>query len=102
MKVQEYLINKTKSGLTNVEAFQSLTTDFAIKAKLYEDFGDRMVLLDYNQIDSPKAHPIVIECRSLILCLDTFGLVSKKFDRFFNLGEVPEFYSDFNFEGSFV
>jgi hypothetical protein len=102
MAVQSFLQDKLESGLSKEEAFNSLNTELGIKVKFYDDPEDRMVLLDYNQIESPKSHPIVIECRSLILCMDTFGLVSKKFNRFFNLGECPEYYSDFNFEGSHV
>lgn len=102
LEVQKFLKNKVASGLTKMEAFQSLNTELGIKVKVYDDPQDRMVLLDYDQFASPKTHPIVIECRSLILCLDTFDLVSQKFNRFFNLGECPEFYSDFRFEGSYV
>lgn len=102
LQVQKFLKNKVASGLTNLEALQSLSTELGIKVKVYDDPQDRMVLLDYDQFESPKTHPIVIECRSLILCLDTFDLVSQKFNRFFNLGECPEFYSDFRFEGSYV
>ncbi len=102
LEVQKFLQNKVASGLTKLEAFQSLNTELGIKVKVYEDSQDRMVLLDYDQFESPKSHPVVIECRSLILCLDTFGLVSQKFNRFFNLGECPEFYKDFQFEGSYV
>ena len=102
LEVQKFLHNKVASGLTNLEAFQALSTELGIKVKVYDDPQDRMVLLDYDQFESPKTHPIVIECRSLILCLDTFDLVSQKFNRFFNLGECPEFYSDFRFEGSYV
>jgi hypothetical protein len=102
LKVQTYLKNKVESGLSNLEALKELEKEFAIKVKLYEDPQDRFVLLNYDQTESPKAHPVVIECRSLILCLDTFNLVSKKFDRFFNLGECPEFYSDFSFQDSLV
>lgn len=102
LKVQKYLKDKVAKGLTNLEAFQSLNAELGIKIKVYDSPEDRMVLLDYDQNESPKTDPVVIECRSLILCLDTFELVSQKFNRFFNLGENPEYYSDFRFEGSFV
>jgi len=102
LEVQKFLQRKVDSGFSNLEAFQSLNTDLGIRVKVYDDPQDRMVLLDYDQIESPKTHPVVVECRSLILCLDTFDLVSKKFNRFFNLGECPEFYEDFQFKGSYV
>lgn len=64
--------------------FNALTEQLGISVK----FVDDLVLLNYNQIDSPKTHPIVIECRSLILNKYTLQVVSRSFDRFFNLGEA--------------
>lgn len=64
--------------------FNALTEQLGISVK----FVDDLVLLNYNQIDSPKTDPIVIECRSLILQKDTLAVVSRGFDRFFNLGEA--------------
>lgn len=95
LKVQEYLVNKSNELGTKLEALEALKQEFGIKFRLYPEDG--MVLLDYDQINSPKSHPIVIECRSLILCCHTFGVVSRKFDRFFNYGECPEYYEDFDF-----
>ena len=94
LNVQKFLLAQKELGCTNTQAFESLTEQFAIKVKHYED--ERIVLLDYHMIDSPKMHPIVIECRSLILQFDTFGVVSRKFDRFFNYGEALEYYPDFD------
>lgn len=64
--------------------FNALTEQLGISVK----FVDDLVLLNYNQIDSPKTDPIVIECRSLILNRETLEVVSRGFDRFFNLGEA--------------
>ena len=55
------------------------------------DYPDRVVL-NYSQIDSPKRHPIVKECRALMLrkpaCeKDDWRVLARAFDRFFNLGE---------------
>lgn len=66
---------------------EKLQTELGIKVKVYEDEG--LMVLNYSQIDSPKSHPVVVECRGLILDLD-FNVVSRSMDRFFNLGEVPE------------
>lgn len=63
-----------------------LVSEFSIKVKEYEE---GLLVLNYDQIESPKAHPIVIECRSLILDKE-FNVVSRSFDRFFNLGEQPQ------------
>lgn len=79
---------------TNLEAIHDLTETFSIKAKFNDDLG--LVLLDYDQINSPKTINIVIECRSLILDIQTFDVVSRKFDRFFNLGENESYYHDFD------
>lgn len=66
---------------------KALEEEFAIKAKIY---GEGLIVLNYDQIySSPKAHPIVAECRGLILDSD-FNVVSRSFDRFFNLGEQPD------------
>ena len=100
LNVQKFLLDQKESGCTNLQAFEKLTEQFAIKVKHYED--ERLVLLDYNQLDSPKMNPVVIECRSLILQFDTFGVVSRKFDRFFNYGEALEYYEDFDLSRSVI
>jgi RNA ligase len=94
LKTQEYLIDLVKSGLTVEQALAELTSGFGIKVRDYDNF----VLLDYSMIDSPKMHPIVIECRSLILSKGDWRVLSLKFPRFFNAGECPEYYSDFKVE----
>lgn len=65
---------------------EKLTSEFAIRVKEYDE---GLLVLNYDQIESPKSHPIVMECRSLILDKD-LNVVSRSFDRFFNLGECPE------------
>src|SRR4051812_14440572 len=70
---------------------KALEEEFSIKAKIYEE---GLIVLNYDQIySSTKAHPIVAECRGLILDTD-FNIVSRSFDRFFNLGEQPETQTD--------
>lgn len=66
---------------------QKLTEELGIKVKSYPEEG--LLVLNYSQIDSPKSHPVVMECRGLILDMD-FNVVSRSMCRFFNLGEVPE------------
>lgn len=71
----------------------ALVTEFAIKVKPYHEEG--LIVLNYDQIESPKAHPIVMECRSLIL--DRYhDVVSRSFDRFFNFGEQPDTQAHIN------
>lgn len=74
MKVIEYIKN---NGL------QSLSDDLGISVKEYDE---GLIVLKYNQIDSPKNHPVVMECRGIILDKD-LNIVCRPFDRFFNLGE---------------
>lgn len=95
LNVQAFL---TKSE--DADPFASLAAQYGIKVRKYPE--DNIVLLDYDQIESPKTHPIVVECRSLILALDTLEVVSRKFDRFFNLGEAPELHQDFDFDRAVV
>lgn len=102
MKVQDHILQVQLFLRDSYEAdpFVALTEQYGIKVRKYPE--DNLVLLDYDQIESPKTHPIVIECRSLILAMDTLEVVSRKFDRFFNLGESPELYQDFDFDSAVV
>lgn len=89
LEVQKYL---------RENSLEQLTAELGIKVKKYEQDG--IVLLDYDQIDSPKTHPVVRECRSLILSLADYSVVSRKFNRFFNHGEALDLYKEFSFEGA--
>lgn len=83
LEIQKYLLN----GGT----LESLKEDYGIIAKRHAGYSN-LVLLKYSQIDSPKAHPIVRECRGLILDeANDWAVVSRPLDRFFNYGE---FYAD--------
>jgi len=77
MEVLEYL---------RTNPVDDLAKKFGIKFKVYEN---GLCVLNYDQLNSPKFHPIVRECRGLII--DLFGLqpVSRTFDRFFNYNEDP-------------
>ncbi len=88
-KVQEFL---KQNGVNSIE-------DLGIKIKHYPE--RKLYVLNYDQIESPKSHPFVIECRSLILD-EEFNLISRTFDRFFNYGETPEYYSDFDINRAIV
>jgi T4 RnlA family RNA ligase len=71
----------------NGKNFSKLTEAFGIKVKDYPEH--KLVVLNYDQIESPKTNPIVMECRGLILDYD-LNVVCRPFDRFFNLGEAPD------------
>lgn len=95
LEVQKFLNSYPKeTGLKELE------NQFAIKVRDYPNHG--IVMLNYHMLDSPKTHPITIECRSLILNRENYEVVSRKFDRFFNLGENPEFYIDFDFKNCHI
>lgn len=75
LEVQKYLKEKGVAALVK---------EFAIKVT---DYPDRVVL-NYNQIDSPRFHPICDECRALILKKDeNWSVLANSFRRFYNYGE---------------
>lgn len=65
--------------------FDSLNKELFITVKKY-DAG--LIVLNYCQRNSPRKHPIVDECRSLILNKEGTKVISRSFDRFFNYGEL--------------
>lgn len=86
-------------------AVEHLKATLGINSKVEVYDNGNLYLLDYDQINSPKADPIVIECRSLIVGWNNhegFFPVSRKFDRFFNYGEVPDYYQDFDINDAVV
>ena len=74
MEVQKYL---KENGL------DSLVNEFKIKVN---DYPDRVVL-NYDQIESPRFNPIVDECRALILRKERWEVMARSFNRFYNMGE---------------
>lgn len=89
LKVQDYLRSSGKTLTT-------LKDEFGIDHKYHSDLP--FVLLQYSQIDSPKTHEIVRECRSLVLRPHNWDLISGCMLRFFNLGEVPRIQRHFNWD----
>lgn len=90
MKVIEYL---SQFGNNVERGLESLEKDLGIKSKIYDNF----FILTYNQIESPKTHPIVLECRGLILDWN-LNVLRSPFDRFFNYGEANT--QDFDFQNA--
>ena len=91
LEVQKYL----RSGKT----FTDLETEFGIKSIFHP--VSPIVKLKYSQIDSDKTLPIVRECRGLILTKESFDVLGKSFDRFFNLGEALEINNKFVWDEPF-
>ncbi|MGL4583637.1 MAG: RNA ligase [Flavobacterium sp.] len=69
----------------NGNNFQKLTEAYGVKVKDYPEH--KLVVLNYDQINSPKMEPVVQECRGLILDY-ALDVVCRPFDRFFNYGEA--------------
>ena len=74
MRVQTYL---------KEHGIEKLQEEFSI---IVTDYPDR-VILNYNQIDSPRFNPICDECRALILRKPDYSVLARSFDRFYNVGE---------------
>jgi len=92
LEVQKYL----KGG----KSLEQLKDEIGIKASHHPELP--LVILNYDQIESPKTHPIVRECRALVLRSDTYDFVSRGFPRFFNWGEVADEMPHFDFSNFHV
>jgi hypothetical protein len=90
MNTLEYL----RSGKT----LDDLHAELAIEVNRHDTLP--LVILNYSQIDSPKTHPIVRECRGLVLNTENWSLVARAFPRFFNWGEVADEMPLFNWNNS--
>ena len=65
-----------------------LTATLGIHAKQHPQYPE-LYHFSYDQLESPKAHPIVRECRGLILnSADNWNVVAYPFNRFANFGET--------------
>lgn len=86
LKVQEFL----QKG----HSLEELKNQLGIK---YVEHNDGRVILNYCQIETPKTHPIAIECRGLVLdSKNNWKVVAKAYDRFFNLGEHKDLTDSFD------
>jgi hypothetical protein len=92
LKIQEALRN----GKTHLDLKSELGINYLPHPTL------PLVIMNYDQIESPKGHPIVREARGLILRKDNHEIVAKSFFRFFNWGEMAEEMNDFNFNNFIV
>lgn len=90
LNVQKWLMQDSKNPLV---ALNNLKDQLGIKYTLHDD---GRVILNYNQLESPKTNPIVRECRGLTLQMESWDLVARSFYRFFNLGEHRDEQDDFD------
>lgn len=91
LQVQQFLKEKSLFDLTK---------ELGIRVAYHLDLP--LIILNYDQIESPKTHPIIRECRALVLDSRDWSVVAKSFDRFFNWGEVAEEMSLFDFSSFMV
>lgn len=79
LNVQRFLRNKG--------TLQDLQTRYSIVHRVHKEYPD-LVLLKYEQTESPMGERIVQECRGIILDRSKdWTVVSRSFDKFFNVGE---------------
>jgi hypothetical protein len=86
LEVQKFLSAGEKHGISDGFVLEALKAQKGIKYNIWED---KLVVLNYCQIESKKTCAIAQECRSLVLEIGTWEVVSRSFDRFFNYGEQP-------------
>lgn len=86
LQVQNYL---------REQSLDDLIAQLGIKVSAHPDLP--LVILNYDQIESPKTHPIVRETRGLVLNSQDYSLVARSFPRFFNWGEVKDEMDNFDF-----
>ena len=66
---------------------EALTRDLAIRPARHATYPN-LVLFKYDQINSPMDHPVVQECRGIILDeADDWRVVARPFTKFYNYGE---------------
>jgi hypothetical protein len=91
---------ETQKFLVGGKSHDDLAAELGIKIQRHEELP--LVILNYDQIESPKTHPVVREWRGLVLHAYTHGLVARSFSRFFNWGEVADEAVDFDFSDFIV
>lgn len=80
LNVQKYLL-----GFNNrTHALNEINKHLGVNVGEYEN---DLVVLNYDQIKSPRFHDIVDDCRGLILSWDFTKIYSRPFTRFYNFGE---------------
>ena len=80
------------------ELADKLLEELGIKCRKEDDAnGNTLFTFKYDQINSPKSSPIVMECRGIVLD-EAMNVAFKGFDRFYNYGEMEEITSQFNWE----
>lgn len=96
LEVQKFLIKNHRQSEPRYN-FSLLESELGIKCNYHLEYP--LVILNYDQLDSPKLHPIVMECRGLVLDTTNYDVVASCMKRFFNLGEATEITDKFDWTG---
>jgi RNA ligase len=94
LEVQKFLLDNSRQFYPNV--VDELCRQFDIKCTK-NPRQLPLLILNYGRDTKNKLHPIVRECRGLVLDSKTYELVARSFPRFFNWGEVPSEQNRFDF-----
>lgn len=79
-----YHSHVTTMSTNGLARFKEALTAVGVDQRDYPEH--EMMLLDYDMIECDKNHPVVLECRGLLMGYDG-TIIRKGFNRFFNLGE---------------
>ena len=101
LEIQKFL-NDTNGDL------EKLRKDYKVKHTINKD--EDLISLCYRTVElwndenyeQLKFHPIVKECRGIVLENKTWNLVANTFDRFYNLNECEEDLNKFNFNNFYA
>jgi uncharacterized membrane protein len=95
LEVQRFLIENVhlNSPETQNANFELLRETYGIKCNFHPVLP--MVILNYDQIESPKMEKIVCECRGLVLDTLDYSIIAGCMERFFNIGEAEEITKHF-------
>ena len=96
LQVQKFLIDNHRQNEPGYN-FQLLTEQFGIKCNYHTNLP--LVILNYDQMESPKMEDIVCECRGLVIDTTNYNIVCGCMTRFFNLGEALKITDKFDWNG---
>jgi hypothetical protein len=88
----------TQALLRGGQSLDELASAFSLRVAKHAEFP--LAILNYSQTDSPKHHPVVRECRGLVLECGTWNVVARAFPRFFSWGEAIECDRQFDWSNS--
>ena len=91
LQIQKFLREYESASPFAAERILASLLELQIKFGIYTNHHPQylnLIQFSYDQIESPKDHPIVRECRGIILdSCNNWNVVAYPFNRFFNYGE---------------